>query len=951
MTAAVGGSAMKNAIGLLICVSLMLPGVAMGQTVGATTGAINGKLTDSSGAVLPGATVTISAPQMQGTQTAITNEEGNYRFPGIPPGTYRVTYEFPGFATVVREQIRVTLGFTATLNVTLPISGLEENVTVSGASPVVDVSSTKTTTNYDFKELAAIPSARDMWAILAESPGITMSRIDVGGSAAGTQSGYRAYDAQGGQNRVMIDGLVTTEGSSAIGVYIDYGSVEEVTAGTAGHGADMGQPGVQTQMMIKSGGDAFHGSVYGDYQNSSLQSTNITDAQVQRGIRDKEVNRMTVYYDFNADAGGYIKKNKIWWYGSFREFNTEVNEPRFPVKPHKTALRHFSTKWTFSLPANNKLNTSIVRTMKVQPTRLDTWRASSGINLTEGSTQSQRHWAWVYKAEWTKVLSDAAFAEVRGGQFGYDWPLVPNEQASGPRIEDIGNSLVSGPNRDWMQTRHRNQVLGSLSYFKDGFFGDHNLKFGGEVFHETLYEIWRPTSFGNMSISYLRNGTPVEVDLFDPGEFDARLWTYSFYANDIWRVNSRFTLTPGLRFDRFRNSLPEQEHPAGRFSPTALTFPEVSELISWNLFGPRLGATYDLSGNGRTLLKFNYGQYWWNPSNDISGPANPNRSPWYRRYAWTDRNTNGSWDEGEQGTLLFSQGGVASTVVDPDLENTYTREVSGWIEREVAANFGVRTGFVVRQIRNQRTTSNANQPVDAFNVPVEIPDPGPDGVRGTADDGPALSGFNLNPALIGLPTLSVVGNQKDAHGDYYTWEISANRRMAGRWSMRASVTHTWNWDHASSYAGNSIRQYSLPFTPNDLINTDRDDGAYAFTNWTGKVMATVEAPYGIKITPMMRHQSGDQIGRIVQFGFNYGSRPVLVEPLNSNRLDNITILDIRAEKVFHLGGRTVSGFLDVYNITNSNSEFRQIWSSGTSFLLPTTIIPPRVVRVGAKVNW
>ena len=221
---------------------------------------------------------------------------------------------------------------------------MQETVTVTGDSPVVDISSTKTSTNYDFRELASIPSARDMWAILAESPGVTMARIDVGGSAAGTQSGYRTYDAQGGQNRVMIDGLVTTEGSGAIGVYVDYGAFEEVTAGTAGHGADMGQPGVQTQMMIKSGGNQFHGTFYSDYQNSSLQATNVTDDQIQRGIRDKDVNRMTVYYDVNGDAGGYIKKDKLWWYGSLREFNTEINEPRFPVKPHKTELRHFSGK-------------------------------------------------------------------------------------------------------------------------------------------------------------------------------------------------------------------------------------------------------------------------------------------------------------------------------------------------------------------------------------------------------------------------------------------------------------------------------------------------------------------------------------------------------------------------------------------------------------------------------
>ena len=180
--------------------------------------------------------------------------------------------------------------------------------------------------------------------------------------------------------------------------------------------------------------------------------------------------------------------------------------------------------------------------------------------------------------------------------------------------------------------------------------------------------------------------------------------TYSFYANDTWRVNNRLTFTPGLRFDRFRNSLPEQEHPAGRFSDTPITFAAVNDLVSWNLFGPRIGVTYDLSGSGRTVLKFNYGQYWWNPSNDISSAANPNRSPWFRRYQWTDRNGNGSWDEGEQGTLISSQGGVASTVVDPNLEDTYTRELSAWFERELAANFGMRTGLVVRQIRNQRVT-------------------------------------------------------------------------------------------------------------------------------------------------------------------------------------------------------------------------------------------------------
>jgi hypothetical protein len=942
---------MKRLLGLFACVSLLLPTAVVAQTVGATTGSINGRVVDPSDAILPGVSVTIAAPQMQGTQTAITNEEGNYRFPGIPPGTYRVTYELPGFATVVREGIRVTLGFTATLNVTMQVSGLQETVTVTGASPVVDVTSTKTTTNYDYKELASIPSARDMWAILAESPAITMSRIDVGGSAAGTQSGYRTYDAQGGQNRVMIDGLVTTEGNGAIGVYVDYGAFEEVTAGTAGHGAEMGQPGVQTQMMIKSGGNQFHGSIYGDYQNSSLQATNITDEQVQQGIRDKDVNRMEVYYDFNADAGGFVKKDALWWYGSYREFNTEINEPRFPVRPHQTRLRHFSGKLTYSFAGNNKIVGSMMRTLKIQPTRLDARRANNPINLTEGSTQNQRHWAWVYKAEWNKVVNSTTFAEVRGGQFGYDWPLRPNVNATGPRIEDLSNSIVSGPNLDRFQTRRRDQVLGSLSYFLDGLAGSHDLKVGGEVFHETFSEEFLPTSYGNLAVSYTRNGTPSEVDLLDPGLVEATLMTYSLYANDIWRVNNRLSLTPGLRFDRFVNSLPEQQHPAGRFSPTPITFAAVDELVAWNVFGPRIGVTYNLSGTGRTVLKFNYGQYWWNPSNDIATAANPNRSPWFRRYAWTDRDRDGAWDEGEQGNLLQSQGGIASAVVDPDLENTFTREISTWFEREIAANFGVRAGFVMRQIRNQRANVDANRPFEAFNVPATFADPGPDGITGNADDGPRISGFNLAASRLGLPTLTTVANVEDASGDYYTVEVSANRRMTGRWSLRASFAHTWNYDQANSFAANSVRQYSLPYTPNDLINTDREDGAFRFTNWTAKVMSTIDVPYDIRVTPMLRHQSGDQIGRIVQVPFNYGTQPVLVEPLSSNRLDHTTIFDVRAEKVFRFSGHSASGFVDVYNITNSNSEFRQIFVSGSSFGFPTTITPPRIVRFGVKLDW
>ena len=250
-------------VGFLAVISL--PAIA--QTVGATTGAINGKVADATGGVMPGVAVTIASPSMQGTRTAVTDGEGTYRFPAIPPGDYKITYELAGFSTVVREGIRVGLGFTATVNIDLKVASLAESVTVSGASPVVDITSTKTATNFDAKELAALPNARDFWSILAAAPAVQMQRIDVGGSAAGTQTGYSTYDTKADQHRPMVEGIVNTEGTNAAGFYYDYGSFDEVSVATGTNTAEMPWPGVMTQFIAKSGGNTYHGKIYADYES------------------------------------------------------------------------------------------------------------------------------------------------------------------------------------------------------------------------------------------------------------------------------------------------------------------------------------------------------------------------------------------------------------------------------------------------------------------------------------------------------------------------------------------------------------------------------------------------------------------------------------------------------------------------------------------------------------
>src|SRR5580765_1171799 len=363
----------------IVGVVALAAGPAFAQAVGATTGAINGKVSDATGGVMPGVTVTISSPSMQGVRTAVTNEEGSYRFPAIPPGDYKMTYELEGFSTVVREGIRVGLGFTATVNTELKVASLTESVTVSGQSPVVDITSTKTATNFDAKELASMPSARDFWAILAAAPAVQMQRIDVGGSAAGTQTGYSTYDTKADQHRPMVEGIVNTEGTNAAGFYYDYGSFDEVSVATGTNTAEMPWPGVMTQFIAKSGGNTYHGKIYADYESENIQSRNIDSSQIKLGLKagggltETDLNRLHKYYDLNGDIGGYLKKDKLWWYGSVRKQDAESLLPNFPVKPFATLLHNVSAKGTYAINTNNKLIGYGTWGKKQQPNRLDTF--------------------------------------------------------------------------------------------------------------------------------------------------------------------------------------------------------------------------------------------------------------------------------------------------------------------------------------------------------------------------------------------------------------------------------------------------------------------------------------------------------------------------------------------------------------------------------------------------
>lgn len=931
-----------------IGVTLLCCASASAQT-GTGTGVITGTVTDNTRAVLPGVTVTATGPAAMGTPTAVTNENGSYRIPSLPPGEYTVRFELTGFGTVVREGIRVGVGFTATVNAELSVASVTESVTVSGQSPVVDVTNTTVATRFDTEVLASLPGARDYWAVLAQTPAVAMGRVDVGGSGALTQQPYTAYGltSAGGVNRAEVEGIMVNEGAGGGGsdmYYTDYGAFAEIAINAVGNGAEMPNPGVLSQLIAKSGGNQYHGNVYFDFQNEAMQATNIDDDQIAAGVIGSEVvppkdtNRLEVFRDFNADVGGFIKKDKLWWYGAYRRTNTGQRYPTLLDAIQDTWVPVATVKSTWNVATNHRVTGFYQFQTKEQPDYLGAIRIGGGRQspalMTSAAVWNSTFPLHVWKAEYNTVISSSLFFEVRTGAYHSVWGRTG--KSTDPRIEDIGNNFVSGGVWSTDLRRHRPQGNASLSYAKNGWGGDHNFKLGMEVMRDLLVQPFFGFPGDTQTISVRNNNAATQVDIYLPGsESKNGLWTYSVYLNDSWRLHPRLTVNAGLRFDRNSAYLPDQVGPAGQ------SFARVDDIVSFNNWGPRLSASYDLTGDAKTLVKASFGQFWLYPGADLASGLNPNATMWFERYGWTDLNGNGVFNPGEQGALQLVQGGRATTTFDANLENTYVNQTTVYVERELANNFGVRTGFVWNGRRQVRGQINVNRPLSAYSVPVTFLDPGPDGRLNTADDGGTLTGYNMTADGLAMPIVNITTNLPEADSNYYNWELTATRRESNNWSMQASFAHTWRRETALTAGAG--------FTPNAFINTE--DGQLVSTTWQGKLMATLRLPAEVRVTPTYRHQSGNPFGRVFTQTFNWGNATVRAEPINAQRMPNINVIDVRTEKVFRLGVGQVSGFFDVYNIFNTNAEQDLTTTAGASWLRPIAITPPRIARIGVKFVW
>jgi outer membrane receptor protein involved in Fe transport len=919
-------------------------------------GRINGTVTDHTGAVLPGVTVTATSPALIQPQTQVTGEDGTYRFIALPAGVYTLTFELQGFQTLKREGIRVLINQTLTVDAQLNVATLAETITVSGESPVVDTSTTTVGTNFTKELLTEIPNARDIWAAMAQAPSFYMVGYDVGGSHTGTQTGYITYGVPQ-QNTTRIEGVNTTEGTSANAGYFDFGSFEEFQLGGAGNLADHDVPGASLNITVKSGGDRFSGMWYSDYESDATISDNVPDAFRTRLQKDRDGfftraagglqrgNPITKQYDINANLGGPIWKGKAWFFYSYRlndQYKTIIGLPDLA----RSKLSNLYTfKGTFQLSRGNQIIGYLNKREKLQDKR----DLGPATPLSASYYQSSRNYPM--KIEWTSVLGSRAFLDVLVGQWYNFFPLRPQtevgnwpiEQFVPGRIELTTGQYFDGGANDYYQDqkRFKPQFHASLAYYREGWRGTHDFKFGFEarrdrrkLFNDQPFDIFYRD----------RNGLPSEVDLYNtPVEGINDVNVRSAYAQDTWKVSPRLTLNLGVRVDRYVDGWPEQSHrPNGIPALANATDPRIrdffapktiaAEVVSrTTTVGPRAGFAFDLHGDGRAVVKGFYGRFYFNSADVVADNQNPVGLA-QLRYRFNDLNGNRLLDGPQElGRFVQTVGGAGFVRIDRDLIRPSGNEVSTSLERELVPGLSGRVSYVYKNLRDVWGEIDAIR-APLYTIPITITDPGPDNRPGTGDER-TFATFD-RPAT--ADSDRVYTNRYDS--DYHTIEMGLNRRFANGWMVLTSFGYTWRFEGTEDYR------------PFDRFFVD-ENGQEQTTLYHYKLIGRYTLPLDIGLSASWKYQSGQQWGRTISVTLPGDStRTIRVEPLNANRAPDVSIIDFRLDKSFRVKGTRLTAMVDVFNAANAAPVTS--WRTTTvNYKEVTGILDPRIVRFGVRFEF
>jgi hypothetical protein len=958
----------------------MTSGVAFAQS------AISGSVRDTSGAVMPGVSVEVASPVLiEKVRTAVTDDQGRYTIVDLRPGVYTVSFALAGFNGFRQEGLELPANFTATVNAEMRVGALEESISVTAAAPLVDVQSTQRSVVLNRELMDAVPTARNYSGMAALVQGVRMSNTDVGGNQQMEQIYMTVNGSRQTDTTLQVDGmnLNSLMSDGQVQAYFSDAAVAETTYQTSGITADVSTGGVRINMIPKDGGNIFSGQAFFGGTNGSWQANNVTDELRARGLQNGS--RVAQISDVNIGVGGPIKRDKLWFFASWRRIATDSVIPGSFFASTGEVGTGVEDQWvqnqmvrlTWQVNQKNKFTIYHDRYPKFKGHEA-VGGAISEWDTTPGRRNPENARYYTSQAKWTSTITNRLLLEA-GYSINSEYytaryqPGVQQDRGTAGWLTQSGKSdLISLRAYDGRisPTSGVDPVAQTITGQASYVTGSHAFKTG---FNWTYGDYQVENDINADLVQLYRNGVPDSVRVYNTpirsNEYlNANL---GMFVQDAWTLK-RMTLNMGVRFERFVAQIKNQTAAAGRFAPER-TFPEVTGLPSWFDAAPRLGVSYDLFGNAQTAVKATFGRYMAGQTTGFPARYNPLQLQNEVR-TWRDANGDDVAQDIEIGPKINDQFGLPVQTLrpDPDIKREYDLEYTASIQHQVTPGFSVTGGYYRRGTYNQRRTQNNGWAPSDYTI-VNVVSP---------LDGSILPVYNLNPTLRGnVDRTDFNSTDSDLRRRTYNGvQLGFNARLGG-----AQFFGGWTVDRLIDVRCDAIESNQARYAGTALISgtTNAPQPDY---HWCDQSQLDMPWLHELKVAgSYLIPKVGIQTNLAFQ---SYNGQPLFTRwnlspttryaancaaPCRPNELvvPNMTLanyvldlvapgqqyyqrqnqFDVGFRKLFRFGRYQLSAQGDIFNVVNSSYVKNQNITLGTSLGQPLDILQPRTLRLAAQLRF
>jgi len=941
---------LAKAIVAAMLVSAGLASSAAAQGVGA----IGGTVSDSSGAALPGVTVSLSNPGViGGEQSAVTDDRGAYQFSRLVPGNYAVKAALQGFRSAVQERIVVNSDTTTRIDLHLEIGALEETITVSGQSSLLDTTQVLKQTVMTRETLDVLPSRSDVWAIARTAPAVVMNKYDVGGSEMFSQSFAQIYGSTDNERAYTIDGMdVTWAGGEGFVIsYLDAHMFEEVNLQTASGAADSAKGGLITNMVTKTGSNRFLGSYSfsGGGENTSwdnLSGQTLADLLAAVPLRARIADPNLVpsattlgIFDNSGTVSGPLMRDKLWFsttasiatLSQYRVGSYNLDGSR---AKDENLMRNISTKVSWQARRNSQLHVLYNFNNKGQFNRTentgpitDFIDGDATIHQTINSNIVQTKWTSVLK---NNLLFDASGSFLHGDEHGRPQDSV--EPGSIPTFDLVRREHTVAPPNFLHRPATRVNVLSSLTFHA----GSHDLKAGYQFMYRKASDTWTgvispyaPYGFRRQ----LRNGLPDSVNTYNsPTTFVMYSNDNAGYVQDRWTPTRKLTMNLGLRLEStyaWEPALCQEQTPF----INAQCFSKIEGVPDLVGLSPRFGAIYDIAGDGKTAIKLTINRYNQPIGVNYLQSINPVKIVNDTR-TWTDSNHDLVPQLDELGPSTGFPLGTTNRFAD-DLKWPSAVEYSIGVQRSLPYEMVAGVTYINRQRGNEIGSKNLLVPTNSY-IPLTVTE---------ASSGALVTVYNQDPALRGKFDV-LYGNYPEMDTEFNGVDITLNKGLSHRWMMMGSA----------SFGESRGDIYGSTFDLNDPNNSFRRGLIGNDVPFSLKIFGLYQLPSGIQVSGTAQHFTGFPELTTVSVtsatvALTRVTQRVTYEPRGTTRLPDVNLFDISVRKTWSTGRYSIEPIMDVFNLFNSSAIRARSTQLGPSYGVASDIVRGRIIKFGVNMKF